>query len=216
MNKAITVLFDLGGTLINDSLLFKYYANKSGNLNAEFMGPSSWDAIRNIGHENFFSMNQEKMFDIGETYCDTVNVVKQFYATEGCDSKYENFIVYDCKPEFNIPADRLQLLVAKAMSDKGIKTNGIYLCPDKVALAKTIGADYVVDDDPRIALALASANIKTILVSRLWNRSFSFNNLNMYIADKKNSTILKNIVIAEDLSDAERIIKQKKETIKNV
>ncbi len=208
LNKTIKVLFDWGGTIRNDSLLLQYFSDNSLNTNeVQFNGPESWDNIRSIGSENFFAKNQEKIFDISEIYCDTTRVVNEFYGTDGTLSQYENFIVYDGQPDSDITHDRLQFLLANQVLKTGFKTNGIYINSDKIELAKRLNIDYVVDDDPRVILALASANIKSILISRLWNRAFSKDNAKFYIPRKKKS-ILKNIYIAEDFDHVQRIIKK--------
>ena len=214
IEKPTRILFDWGGTLCKDSLLFEYYLKNSSGFN--FKGnqysfrPDFWEIIKDENEGKFFFENQEKVFDISELYCDSINTVNKFNGTVGMSSEYENYIVFDYKPELKLPQEKIQLLFAKTLQERGIKANGIYVNADKVSLAKTIGVDFIVDDDPRIIIALAAANIKSILVSRLWNRSFCYNDLFHYVSMKKREIVANNIFIAEDFNDIERIVRNQK------
>jgi hypothetical protein len=201
------ILFDWGGTICNDSLLFQYINNLGFNKDYIFK-PDSWDNIKNVGCDDFFLKNSNNFFNISSFYNGAEYALDIFHGTEGNSSEYENYIVFDGKPELDFPQDKIQLLLAKNLQERGVRINGLYVNSDKLSLAKSINADFVIDDDPRIVLSLASYNIKSILISRLWNRQFSIDNINYFIPSRKKLTVMKNIFLAEDFDDVERIIKK--------
>ena len=200
MKKNNKILFDWGGTIIRDDLLFKDIAENSGNENATFDGPDCWDNIRVIGNENYFDNIQDKFLLCGVTYDKAIDVVSKYTSNEKLNSF--SYVVFDNKP-FLDKIKSLDYSISQAVRLNNGVVNGIYAEGDKVRLCKEVGINIAVDDDPRIALSLASAGIKTILVSRIWNRRFDLDNINLYIPYRKKAAIKDNLQIAEDWHDVD-------------
>ena len=194
------ILIDWGGTLVRDAELFEEIARKSGNSKISFDSPDRWDNIKFVGTENYFEKIEHRFFSMGRTYVYAEDALKELY------EKYQIHIVYDNRPQFESSVNRTQLLLAKTLTERRIEISGIFVDPDKLSICKNLKIDVAVEDDPRIAMSLASAGIRTILISRLWNRSFSLDS--QYIPSKKKEAIQKNLIITEDWFETSQWIKQ--------
>lgn len=187
------ILFDWGGTIVRDDELFERISKRSGVNNPVFESPESWDHIR-AGTENHFDQIAESFFALAEPYESAFDVINFFSKDEYA------YVVYDNRPHLGLPVQRTELLFGKTLvrRKESLRPKGIFIDADKVSLCKRQGIDIAVDDDPRIALALASAGVETILISRLWNRSFNLDDLSLYVPQKKKDIIQKNLFFVED------------------
>lgn len=215
MNKSKAILFDWGGTIIRDNILAEKLGNMSYSYYGEFTGadfwnkssgsedqkilesdsfdPDHWSNINAENDRNFF----KKFLYGGEVYDQAFETINSFRSTSA-NSKSKTYIVFDNKPSINASYDKMQFTLARAISHKGGHVNGSYVEQDKINLIKRLNIDIIVDDDPRIILAAASTGVKSILISRLWNRRFSLNDIDIYIPERKRDNIKKNTIIAED------------------
>lgn len=209
MNKSIRVLIDYGGTIANDSLLFdKINAMSLGNPHNNYKGPDSWDDCRQLGSENYFDKIEESYFSISEYYSESINVINNFHGVDGEDSKYLTYIVFDNIPKLKRSLQDIEKSLVFDFNRRAGKVNGFYIDSDKLSLCKRIGADVLIDDDPRIALSVASAGIKSIVLLRKWNSKIADNDyLNLFIPKKKRKEIESNLMIAEDWNDVRNILK---------
>lgn len=197
------ILFDWGGTIARDADLFVEIARRSGNSKDGFESPDCWRRIRVVGAENYFDTIQERFFSLAKVYDSAPEVM--------CDllRHAQTFVVYDNRPQIDRSEERVKLLLGKALTERRIKANTILIGADKLSICKNLGIGIAVEDDPRIALALASAGIYTVLVSRIWNRSFSLDNLNLYVPQDKKERIQENLTVAEDWFEISKKIKNR-------
>ena len=200
------IFFDWGGTIIRDADLFNDIASKS-NSTRRYKDPNDWKDIRTIGNLNHFEDIKSKFFERGETYPYALNVVSK-YTGHSLQAKSQSFVIFDGSPIINGKKDALniQFLLSKALSKKNAKSNGIFVESNKVQLAKSLGCEILVEDDPRIALAAASAGIKVVLMLRKWNRVFSLESLSLLMKPKNFETITSKMFLAEDWIEADSII----------
>lgn len=201
----MNIVFDWGGTIVKDQEVFAEIANRSGNCSIKYSGPDSWKNIRNLGNSNFLDTTQSSFFRIGisHLYPEAINVISSFC---GQNNGTKTFIVFDNKPVLTMdPSDVIKYL-SFAFCGAGGSINGFYLESNKLSLSKQIGADIFVEDDPRIAMTLAYANIKTILLIRKWNNWFNDTILSYTVPEHKIEKIRQNLVIAEDWVDVKKSI----------
>jgi len=203
INKKI--LIDFGGTISRDCLLFEHIARKSENGSAVFESPDSWDRIEVIGSINYFESIRYKYFELVDFYYGFSDFIKKYNANSS-SCKTQTIVVFDNKPNIKIDYDQIQFLLAKKLAEESCSPNAVFVDSDKLALCKKLGISIAIDDDPRVALSLAFAGIKTILVSRLWNRGFGLNCLDFMVPSRKKEIIQKNLLIAEDWFDVSRKI----------
>jgi hypothetical protein len=178
--KMVNIIFDWSGTIVKDNRLF--YAETSKNQKL-FM---------QIEH------------DVVKPYSDAIRVVSKFSETNPKELSNNN-----PKSITNsyIISDKDTLLSVSFVFDKlNGSADGIYAESDKLALAKKINADIFVEDDPRIALTLANANIKTIIPLRQWNKFFNYSIIKLLVSKDKIEKIENNIFFADDFLDIEQII----------
>lgn len=200
-----SILIDFGGTLARDNILYHELALKSGNLNPANFTPSSWDKIETVGSVNYFEASKNKFFEMSKLYDGGADFIRKF-TSSGSFGKSTTIVIFDNKPHLNLDFNSAQLLLCKKLYDEGCSPNSVYIESDKVAVAKKYSIDYAIDDDPRVALALASAGVKTFLISRLWNRKFDLELLDIMIPDKKKDVILKNLAVVEDWFEISRLL----------
>lgn len=184
--------------------MWRLIVNNSNNAsNPFYLGPQSWNNIRTIGTENYFDTIQNKFFEmssLSEEGC--IRIINKCFGGSK-DSEIFNYLVFDNRPF--IKRNPL-LLFADHCKNIGIHANGIYVSADKVSLCKKLGITIAVDDDPRVALALASANIKTILMIRKWNFGFDRTNLYLSVPENKMDAIHRNLILADCWKDIEENI----------
>lgn len=203
---AFKVIFDFGGTIARDSQTYRNIAVNANNDKADFKGPDSWDGIRFVGSVNYFDIVQHKYFSMCNYYPQAVDCVLDFYGDKGDESKSFAYVVYDNRPL--IKNSKIEALLSMDFYKRGGKANGFYADSDKLRLAKSLQADVVVDDDPRMAVALAYAGVKTIVPLRKWNSSFELNNLRFYIPEHKIEKVRENIFFAEDFVEVNQIVSE--------
>jgi hypothetical protein len=195
------MLIDWGGTIIRDEYFFNYISIQSKNLKTKWASPKSWDKIRYIGELNFFDTIKEKFFLIQDEYPGSTEIINRFFGNSQ-ESESQTFIVYDNNPDLGCKINKTIFKLSIAIQQRGINTNGVYVEKDKLRLAKNIGIDLLIDDDPRIAIASSSSGIKTILMIRKWNRFFDLENLKYYTREENIKRIKDNFFIAEDWEEA--------------
>ena len=203
MKEPKKILVDFGGTIIRDDMLFDQITEKSGNMKHKWSSPKSWDKIRHIGDKNFFDKVKDKFFMMGDEYPGVMSAMSEFYGENGLGSHSEIYVVYDNKPELYKTQDVTLTRFAFAMSNRGLKFNGLYVERDKLHLTKQIRASILVDDDPRVAIGCALAGIKVVLMMRKWNRFFDIDRLEFSMREDNLEKVKENIVIVEDWFEAE-------------
>lgn len=210
------ILIDFGGVISRDSKLFKDFGIQSGCKDPFYQGPDSWDLIENIGNKNYFKNVKEKnsFFMMCEFYPEAIETLNIFYATNGIRSPYGVFVVYDGRPNLDLSSSRIEALLASEFNRRKANINGFYVQSDKVRLCKQIGVDLMIEDDPRIAIALSSNNIKTLLMIREWNKGFDISSLKMFLPENRYKSVTENLIFVEDWVDAKyKIISLKKESL---
>jgi hypothetical protein len=133
-----------------------------------------------------------------------VNVINKFLGKEANSSDSQTFIVHDETPNFGQHTD---FKMASGFDIIGLEVNGMYVASDKINLAKVLGADVAIEDDPRIAVALCLSGIKCILMLKKWNRFFSIDALSLSMREEKVEKVKENLSIAEDWLDVNMILK---------
>ena len=193
---SLRIMIDWGNTLTRDVDLFNYIAYKSGNEKTKWESPDSWKKIRSIGGENYFNKIQDKFFKMSEIYPQSKEVISSFFGKSPTDT--QTIIVFDNNPTILLPTEEIQFRLAEALQNKHININGQIVESDKTKIVKTYGIDIAVEDDPRIAISLCAADVKTIVPIRKWNRSFDLNDLRLITKEKVMKKIEENIFFAED------------------
>jgi len=200
------ILLDWNGVIARENDLFKNITEKSLNPNYKYESSDSWDNIRKIGTINYFSKIEKFFFDYQTIYDGAKEFINKTYSKNE-NSEYSNYIIYDNKPKINLTIDQIIFNLSKNLVQLGYYSNGIYVDSDKIKMAKIIGVDFIIDDDPRIVIAGAYSGIKSILMLRKWNSMFSFDNLKMTTQKDKYEKIIENAFIAEDFYECSQIIK---------
>ena len=213
----MNILVDWGGTISRDETIVKIRRNYF----KQWYGPKNWEEMNNLNHiqsgvynfdNGFFSAKKleeikNSFFSSGEIYPDSDKVISK-YCENNCkiSAKTNIYIVFDNVPNINVNQSEIIKQMAFSFDARGIKTNGYYVDSDKIHLSKQIGVDIVIEDDPRVAIALCLAGIKCVLVLRRWNRLFSINSLYLTMKEEKIKKIEENLFFAEDWKDAENIV----------
>jgi hypothetical protein len=119
------------------------------------------------------------------------------------EDRSQIFILFDNKPHLLSQEPQETIRDIAFWLDKNhCKANGIYVESDKLGIAKQCGVDIFVEDDPRIAITLANAGIKVILMLRSWNKKFSLDILDLITTKEKQEKIKENIYFADDWHEA--------------
>jgi len=214
MDNQLKVLVDYGGTISRDQYVFDIINQKSkgkdlvdSNTDSIYSGPDSWENCRQLGCVNYFDEIEGSYFALSKYYNHSIETINNLCVSNGVDSETLVYIVYDNRPKINESVSLIEKKLAYDFQKKGGKCNGIYVESDKLMLCKKIGANVLIEDDPRIALSVAGAGIKVILMLRKWNAKIMDNNyLDLFISKKKKQEILRNFSIAEDWEDAENTL----------
>ena len=185
------IVFDWGGTIVKDALLFRHMADRY------FYGPDSWEICK------MAPPMSSAFFKESKQYPEAIRVVSRYCGTT-IDSPTKNFIVFDNKPVLDLSQGLIGLSLK--FQQIGGSANGIYIESDKLSLAKRISADIFVEDDPRIAITLANAGVKTILMLREWNKFFNYDILKSLTSKEKYEKIKDNFFFVEDWLDVENLI----------
>ena len=199
------ILVDWGGTIIRDDYLFKAIAEKSNNHKDVFISPDSWKKIKYIGNENYFKEIKNKFFNIGECYPNSEEVISSFFG-KSVDSKTRIYINFDNNPNLEFLTEQSLKNITESIYNRNIDVNGVFINSDKIKLCKNNQIDIVVDDDPRIAISMALAGIKCVLMLKKWNKAFDIDMLQITMKEEKFKIIKENIYIAEDWFDAGYIL----------
>jgi hypothetical protein len=200
-----SILIDFGGTIARDNLLFQTIAIKSGNFNPPEFSPDNWDRIETVGSSNYFDISKKSFFEMSKFYFGFSDFIKKYNAISS-SSKTQTIVVFDDKPNLKMNGEQIQFALAKKLADENCSPNSIYIESDKISLCKKMGVSFAIDDDPRVALALAAAGIKTFLISRLWNRRFDFKSVDLLVPAKKKETIQKNLAVVDDWVEISELI----------
>lgn len=207
MKQQTKILFDFGGTIARDEKLFHQIAKYSGNEDAEFLGSDSWENIKCIGSVNYFDKIIDNYFDMLEFYPQAIEVVSSFYGNHGFDSPTQSYIVFDNRPELGLKSNICSANISRVFYKHGGQANGFYTDRDKLNLTKVAGMSLLIEDDPRMAITLASVGLKVIMPLRKWNRLFNPDSMRICMSEKKYKAIENNIIFAEDFIDIREIIK---------
>jgi len=216
MDNNLKILIDYGGTISKDQYLFDIIDMKSkGNDSTDndfdsiYIGPDSWDNCRQLGCINYFDEIENSYFSLSKYYNHSIETINSLCVSNGVDSETLVYIVYDNRPRLNGSVSLIEKKLAHDFQKKGGRCNGIYVESDKLMLCKKIGANVLIEDDPRIALSIAGAGIKVILMLRKWNAKITDESyFDLFVSKKKKQEILRNFSIAEDWEDAENILKK--------
>jgi len=202
----LNIFIDWGGTIARDHVTYEYISSKSGSRAHEWQGPNSWDSIRCVGNENFFEKEQHRFFRLTRYYSNSIKTISDFCGDEAYPET-KTFIVYDNRPKINAPPNDIIRELAYSFNEANGSANGIYIEPDKIALIKRHGGGIMIEDDPRIAISLALADIPVVLLLRKWNHLFDIDSLKMTLPPDKFIKVRKNIHITEGWSDVKDAIK---------
>lgn len=199
MEEPHRILFDWGGVIAKDAALYQEILIESKRKieKSEFKKPEDWFTIRSAGNENYFDTIEKLFFKRCDIYDSSAEVINRL-----TDIGYETHIIFDNKPSLNVSENEALFLFASSLKDRGILPNGVHINPDKPNFAKIIGAEIVVDDDPRMAIAYAIRGIKSILMLRKWNRKFDLDSLILHMGERAIG-IWQMINIVEDMSEVE-------------
>jgi hypothetical protein len=192
----MNILVDWGNTIIRDADLFKQIAEKSGNVKTEWENPSSWNRVRSLGDNNHFDSIQDGFFLIGDSYPGAIEVISSFCGK--CPEEDHVYIIFDNVPIIKKELDKIQIYLAESFQRRNVLANGFIVESNKIFAAKSYGINVAVDDDPRIAISLCLAGIKTIVPLRKWNRNLSLNLLEITMKEDKFNIVKENLIIAED------------------
>jgi hypothetical protein len=198
MKHPVNIFIDWGGCIVRDYELFDTIAKRSNNVKSTWQSPESWESIRSVGNDNYFDKIQKSFFKFGNPYEGSIETISTFCGMKGIDSDSQIYIVYDNKPQLDLEPQEIIKEMAFAYNNLKGSVNGFYLGSDKVLLAKKNFVDIFVDDDPRIAIGLACAGIKSVLMLRKWNRNFDLNDIALFFTKEKLEKIKANLTIVED------------------
>jgi len=192
----LRIMIDWGGVLARDGFLFNQIAERSGNTKTLWTSPASWGMVRSLGGINYFDTVSKNFFGLSEIYPCAAEVLLKFLGKR--EEGSQTFIVFDNNPELRLPPEKVQFYLAESLKEKGIECNGIILESDKIRAAKIFNINIAIEDDPRIAISLCAADVKTIIPIRKWNRNFSLDQLRMITREDKMEKIESNLFFAED------------------
>jgi hypothetical protein len=192
----MNILVDWGNTIIRDSDLFKQIAEKSGNIKTEWENPGSWNHVRSLGDNNHFDSIQDGFFLIGDSYPGAVEVISSFCGNSTEEDRI--YVIFDNVPIIKKELYKIQICLAESFHKRNGLSNGFIVESNKILAAKSFGINVAIDDDPRIAISLCYAGIKTIVPLRKWNRNLCLNLLEITMKEDKLNIIKENLIIAED------------------
>jgi hypothetical protein len=196
------IFVDFGGTIVRDK---DAYVSLIGDYLTFY--PDQWivvnDFLDSAQREEF----EDNYINRSVPYPVAMETITSFCGMSNED-KSQVFVLFDNKPHLlsQEPQETVRD-IAFWLDKNGCKVNGIYVESDKLGIAKQCGVDIFVEDDPRIAITLANAGIKAILMLRSWNKKFSLDILDLITTKEKQEKIKENILFADDWQEAGCLIK---------
>jgi hypothetical protein len=206
MIEPINIAADWGGTIFRDERLYNLIAEKSGNFSVNFH-PEDWAGIREIGNENYFDSIKGSFLGMAQPYPSAFETLSKLcWKSNKCDTKV--FVLYDNNPKLEMPVDEIVKRMAIVFQKNKCDVNGFYVEPDKIKFGKQNNIDIFIEDDPRIAFALASFDFKVIMMPRRHNLPFNIDAIQLLTTRFKFSKIYDNILVAEDWEEVNDIIQK--------
>ena len=203
--KALNILIDWNGTITKEEATFDKLVNPFLDIQ-KYRHEDIQHSYRsdNLDEKYYPEILKHLFFSDSVLAPYAVDVINKHLGKESNNSPSQTFVIHDNTPDFG---NETLFNMASGFETIGLNVNGIYIESDKIKLAKNIGADIVIEDDPRMAVALCLAGIKCILMLKQWNRFFSINNLSLSMREDKVEKVKSNLSIAEDWLDVNMILK---------
>lgn len=199
----MNIIFDWGGTIVRDKKIYNSLVNQA--ICGPFKNQDSWGdriVMRNMKDRMIEYLDKSVEFQ----YDGSVKTISEYCSNK---SKDRSFVLFDNKPCFDIKqGDVLKEVRDTFFRRMDGRANGFYVETDKIKMAKIVGADIFIEDDPRIALTLANINVKTILVLRDSNKFFNKDIMESVVASEKYFRICRNFRFAEDWTEVKEIIEE--------